>query len=142
MTLKPEHGKITVDFNIDNGGGLLRGFLLNGNEPIRPVFAKWMEPFHNLGLELIGPRMTGGGDHVPFDAVGIPAFELLQDLVEFQRTTHTNQDVFDRIPPADMMKNAVILASLAYHAANREERMPRKPLPTPEEARQRWFILF
>jgi hypothetical protein len=31
-----------------------------------------------------------------------------------------------------MMKNAVIVASFAYHAANRDERLPRKPLPRPQ----------
>jgi hypothetical protein len=36
-------------------------------------------------------------------------------------------DVFDKILPEDLMMNAVIMASFAYHAAMREERIPRKP---------------
>ncbi len=32
------------------------------------------------------------------------------------------------------MKNAVILASFVYHAANRAEKLPRKPLPAPQPA--------
>jgi hypothetical protein len=140
MTLKPDQEKISLYLNVDNGGGLIRGLLLNGNEAIAPVFAKWMEPFQNLGMGLLGPRITGGGDHVPFDAVGIPAFEFIQDLLEFRRTAHTNQDVFDRVQAADMMENAVIVASFAYQAANRDERMPRKPLPTAQQARDRWTL--
>jgi len=31
----------------------------------------------------------------------------------------------------DLMKNAVIIASFVYHAANRETLLPRKPLPRP-----------
>ncbi len=30
------------------------------------------------------------------------------------------------------MKNAVIMASFVYHAANRDEKLPRKPLPKPQ----------
>ena len=33
-----------------------------------------------------------------------------------------------------MMKNAVIVASFVYHAANREQMLPRKPLPKPQPA--------
>jgi hypothetical protein len=38
------------------------------------------------------------------------------------------------------MQNAVILAAFAYHAANREALMPRKPLPTVQQARDRWGL--
>jgi hypothetical protein len=31
-----------------------------------------------------------------------------------------------------MMRNAVIVASFVYNAANREERLPRKPMPQPQ----------
>jgi hypothetical protein len=40
-------------------------------------------------------------------------------------------DVYDRIQAPDMMKNAVIIASFVYHAANRDELLPRKTLPRP-----------
>jgi hypothetical protein len=42
-------------------------------------------------------------------------------------------DVFDRIQAADMMQNAVIVAAFAYHAANRDALLPRKPLPRPQQ---------
>ena len=35
-----------------------------------------------------------------------------------------------------MMKNAVIIASFVYHAANRDELLPRKPLPKPPPRRR------
>lgn len=38
----------------------------------------------------------------------------------------TNLDFYDTIKAEDLMKNAVIVASFAYHAANAQERMPRK----------------
>jgi hypothetical protein len=41
-------------------------------------------------------------------------------------------DVYERIQPSDMMRNAVIVAAFVYHAANRDELLPRKPLhPAP-----------
>ena len=46
------------------------------------------------------------------------------------RTTRT-WIVYDRIQAQDMMKNAVIIASFVYHAANRDTLLPRKALPTP-----------
>jgi hypothetical protein len=35
-------------------------------------------------------------------------------------------DFFDAIQAEDLMKNAVIMASYAYHAAMSDERVPRK----------------
>jgi hypothetical protein len=40
-------------------------------------------------------------------------------------------DVYERVQAQDMMKNAVIVASFVYHTANRDELLPRKPLPRP-----------
>jgi hypothetical protein len=40
-------------------------------------------------------------------------------------------DVYDRIQTADMMQNAVIVAAFVYHAANRDQLLPRKPMPQP-----------
>jgi hypothetical protein len=47
------------------------------------------------------------------------------------RTHHTNMDVYERIQESDMKQMAVIVASFVYLTANREERIPRKPLPKP-----------
>jgi len=58
-----------------------------------------------------------------------PASASPQDPIEYNtRTHHSNMDVYDRIQAPDMMKNAVIVASFVYHAANRDQMIPRKPL--------------
>ena len=138
MQLKPAHGKISGYFNVDNGTGAIRGVYLQGNEPIAPVFAAWMEPFENLGMKTLTIRNTRGTDHLSFDAVGIPGFQFIQDEIEYDtRTHHSNMDVWDRLQSGDMMKNAVIVASFVYHAANRDEMLPRKPLPKPTPAPDR-----
>lgn len=130
MQLKREHAKFSGYFNVDNGTGSIRGVYLQGHESVAPIFQAWMEPFKNLGMTTLAIRNTGGTDHVSFNAVGLPGFQFIQDRVEYEtRTHHSNQDLYDRIQANDMMRNAVIVASFAYHAANREEKLPRKPLP-------------
>lgn len=134
MALKPAHGKLSAYFNMDNGTGAIRGVYLQGNEAVRPVFAAWMEPFRNLGMTTMSIRSTGSTDHVPFDDVGLPAFQFIQDPLEYStHSHHTNMDVYDRLQAEDLMKNATIIASFVYHAANRESLLPRKPLPKPRK---------
>jgi Zn-dependent M28 family amino/carboxypeptidase len=136
MQLHPGHAKLSGYFNMDNGTGAIRGVYLQGNEAIRPVFAAWMEPFRNLGMTTLSIRNTGSTDHVPFDELGLPGFQFIQDPIEYgTHSHHTNMDLYDRLQAEDLMKNAVIIASFVYHAANRDERLPRKPLPQPRAAK-------
>jgi carboxypeptidase Q len=132
MTLTPEHARVSGYFNMDNGAGAIRGVYLQGNDPVRPVFAAWLEPFRSLGMTTLSIRSVGSTDHVAFDEVGLPGFQFIQDPLEYGSDSHhSNNDVYDRVPAEDMMKNAVIIASFVYHTANRDELLPRKPLPRP-----------
>jgi carboxypeptidase Q len=132
MTLKSEHGRLAAYFNVDNGTGAIRGIFLQRNEAVAPVFQAWMEPFRNIGMTTLAIRNTGSTDHVAFDEVGLPAFQFIQDPVEYDtRTHHTNMDVHDRIQPSELIQNSAIVAAFVYHAANREQKLPRKPLPRP-----------
>ena len=135
MQLMPDHPKLAGYFNVDNGTGAIRGVYLQGNEAVAPIFQAWMEPFKNVGMTTLAIRNTGGTDHLSYDAVGLPGFQFIQDEVEYDtRTHHSNMDVYERIQPQDMMRNAVIVASFVYHTANRDEKLPRKPLPKPPPA--------
>ena len=40
-------------------------------------------------------------------------------------------DLYERIQEEDMRKNAVIVAAFVYNAANRDQLLPRKPMPKP-----------
>jgi hypothetical protein len=134
MQRRDAHAKISAYFNMDNGSGAIRGVYLQGNEAVRPIFAAWSEPFRNLGMTTLTIRSTGGTDHLAFDEVGIPGFQFVQDPLEYGALSHhTNMDLFDRAQPADLMKNAVIIASFVYHAANRDDLLPRKTLPRPRQ---------
>src|SRR3989440_2347829 len=132
MQLKPAHAKLSGYFNMDNGSGAIRGVYLQNSEAVRPVFAALMSPFENAGMTTLAIRNTGATDHIAFDEVGLPGFQFIQDPVEYSGYSHhTNMDLYERVQAQDMMKNAVIIASFVYHTANREERLPRKPLPPP-----------
>jgi hypothetical protein len=132
MVLKPGHAKLAAYFNMDNGGGAFRGVYLQGNEAVAPIFEAWMKPFASLGMATLTIRPTSGTDHLAFDAVGLPGFQFIQDPIEYgSRTHHTNLDVYERAIPDDLVQNAITIATFAYHAANREQPLPRKPLPKP-----------
>jgi Zn-dependent M28 family amino/carboxypeptidase len=95
-----------------------------------PIFESWLKPFADLEATTVSIRNTGGTDHLSFDAVGLPGFQMIQDEADYStRTHHTNLDTYDRIQREDMMQASAVIASLVYHTANREELFPRKPLP-------------
>jgi len=128
--IKPDHEKFSAYFNYDNGTGAIRGIYLQGNEAVTPIFEAWMKPLESLGMTTVSIRNTGGTDHLAFDAVGLPGFQFVQDPVEYStRTHHSSMDVYERIQAEDVMKAAVIAATFVYHTANRDELLPRKPLP-------------
>ena len=41
------------------------------------------------------------------------------------RTHHTNMDTFERVRETDLKQAAVVMASFAYHAAMRQEKLPQ-----------------
>jgi hypothetical protein len=130
LQLKPEHAKISVYFNIDNGGGRIRGIYTQENAAVQPIFAAWLAPFSDLGADTVTLRDTGSTDHVQFDGIGIPGFQFIQDPLDyFSRTHHSNLDTYDHVPSQDMMQASVIMAAFLYDAAMRPEMLPRKPLP-------------
>jgi hypothetical protein len=134
MSLLPEHAQLSTYFNLDNGTGAIRGVYLQGNEMAGPIFSSWMEPLKRLGVTTVAVRNTGGTDHASFDAVGLPGFQFIQDPIEYDaRTHHSNMDVYERVQAADLMRNAVIVAAFVYDASNRDEKLPRKPLPLPQQ---------
>jgi Zn-dependent M28 family amino/carboxypeptidase len=136
MELKPDHAKMSIYLNVDNGTGQIRGVYTQGNTGARPVFEAWMQPFKDFGMTTLSPGGTSGTDHQNFDAVGLPGFQFIQDDIEYDtRTHHTNMDVYERLQTKDVQQNAVIVASFAYNAATRDQLFPRKPLPAPQGQR-------
>ncbi|MGA3244252.1 MAG: M20/M25/M40 family metallo-hydrolase [Bacteroidota bacterium] len=136
LKLKPEHEKLSVYFNHDNGSGKFRGIYLQGNEAARPIFRAWLAPFASMGATTITLQNTGGTDHLSFDGVGLPGFQFIQDPLEYEtRTHHSTADVYERIQADDMKQAATIMAAFVYNAAMRDEMFPRKPAAAPRPAR-------
>jgi Zn-dependent M28 family amino/carboxypeptidase len=129
---KPEYAKFSAYFNLDNGTGKIRGVYMQGNEAVRPIFRKWLQPFRDMGATTLTLSNTGGTDHQSFDGVGLPGFQFIQDEIHYStRTHHSNQDVYDQIQADDLKQAAVIMAAFVYNTAMRDERLPRKPEPRP-----------
>jgi len=136
MQFTPAHAKFSGYFNIDNGGGAIRGIYLQGNQAVAPIFRAWIEPLRDIGVTHVTIRNTGGTDHQSFDGVGLPGFQFIQDPLEYSSFTHhSNMDTYERLQPDDMRKNATIAAIFAFLTANRDDLLPRKPMPTPGAGR-------
>lgn len=127
IKLTPAAEKFSVYFNMDNGTGKYRGVYLQGNQNAMPVLREWMKPFNKLGASTLTLQNTSGTDHLSFDAIGLPGFQFIQDPIEyFTRTHHTSMDVFDKAIEGDLKHNAVMTASFAWIAANRDAKFPKK----------------
>ncbi len=140
LTVKPEQKLISAYYNLDNGGGKLRGIYAQENNAVIRIFQQWIEPLRDLDVTAVSARYTGGTDHLPFDDVGIPGFQFIQDPLDYERlSAHTNMDTYERLKPADLQQAAVVEAIFVYNTAMRDQMMPRKPLPHPElyEERQK-----
>lgn len=120
-----EYDRLSAYFNQDYGPGQYRGIWLQGNEHVRAPFTTWMEPLRDMGMTTISPQGVGSTDHVPFDDVGLPAFQFLQARVG-GTGGHTNLDFFDTLPLDELKKNAVIMAVFVYHTAMADQLLPRK----------------
>jgi carboxypeptidase Q len=130
LVTKPEYEKLSAYYNLDNGTGRIRGVYMQGNEAVRPYFRRWLAPFADLGAQTLTLANTGSTDHVPFDQIGLPGFQFIQDAVEYNtRTHHSTQDTYERIQADDVKQAAVVMAAFVYQTAMLDERLPRKPAP-------------
>jgi len=134
MQLLPEHAKLSVYYNLDNGSGKIRGVYLQGNDAARPYFESWLAPFRDEGATTVTIKNTGGTDHLSFDAAGLPGFQFIQDPLDYGSVTHhSSMDTYDHAVPSDLMEASAVIASLVYDAANNPEMFPRKALPEPRK---------
>jgi carboxypeptidase Q len=127
ISLKPAAAKFSCYFNMDNGTGKYRGVYMQGNEAVRPIFRAWLKPFEKMGASTLTLRNTSGTDHLAFDGINLPGFQFIQDPIEYSsRTHHTSMDLYDKAVEADLKHNAIITATFAWLAANRDQLLPRK----------------
>jgi Iap family predicted aminopeptidase len=120
------HEKFSVYYNLDNGFAPIYGFFMEGNEAAREIMEDWLEPFNDLGANVSTMAGVGSTDHLSFIGAGLPGFQSIQDFTGYDvRTHHTNMDTFERVQEEDLQQAAVVMASILYHSAMGDGRMPR-----------------
>ncbi|MDR1645797.1 MAG: M20/M25/M40 family metallo-hydrolase [Tannerellaceae bacterium] len=123
----PGYENFVLYLNMDNGSGRFRGIYLEENDMAVPFFKTWMEPFASLGFTTLSLRRTGGTDHLSFNMLGLPAYQFIQDPLEYGRTYHTLMDTYERLSLEDLRVNAALVAWFALNAAQDNDRIPVKP---------------
>ena len=125
---RTQRDNLSVYFNHDPGTGPIYGFYLEENSAAKPILDAWLEPLRDLGARRNVIDKIGSTDHLSFIRAGIPGFNTVQDYTDYDvRTHHTNMDTFERLSEADLMESAILLATFVYHAAMRDEKIPRGP---------------
>ncbi|WP_374942676.1 M20/M25/M40 family metallo-hydrolase [Sphingomonas sp.] len=128
---KPGYSQLVAYFNIDNGSGKLRGLYAEGNAAVVPIFRDWLAPFDAMGASSVVASRTTGTDHVFLQSIGLPAFQFIQDPLDYDsRIHHTSIDTYDHLRADDMRQGSIVLAGVLLRAANADKPLPRGPLPT------------
>lgn len=125
--VKPEQAKFDTYLNLDNGSGKIRGVYLEGNDAMRPLFESWFAPFRDMDVTTVSLQHTGGTDHLSFDDAGLPAFQFIQDPLDYGSLAHHSDiDTYSHAVPEDLMQASAVIAALVYDISNRDELSPRK----------------
>lgn len=121
--------RIAVYLNDDPGSGVTYGFYMQQSEAAKEIFDAWLEPLDEFGATRNVIEGISSTDHVPFVEVGVPAFTAIKDFRHYDvRTRHTNADLADAVDVQDVRQSAIVLAVVAWHAAMRDEPIPRLPV--------------
>lgn len=121
------YNQFALYLNMDNGSGRFRGIYLEENDQAFPFMEAWKKAIEPLGFTVLSPRKTGSTDHVSFNRLGLPAYQFIQDPLEYGRTYHTVMDTYERLTLDDLKLDATITAWIALSAAMDGGRIPVKP---------------
>lgn len=130
VTPLPGYRDLKAYFNIDNGSGRIRGVHAENNLAAVPVLKEWLGPLGAFDATRVVVGPTGGTDHVYMARVGLPAFQFVQDPLDYgAQVHHSNLDSFDHVRTEDLRQAAVVLATLLLQAAQSEKTLPVNVLP-------------
>ena len=117
---------LSVYLNDDPGSGRSLGWYMQENTAAKRIFDAWLEPLSDLGITRNVVEGIGSTDHVPFDQMGLAAFNAIKDFDGYdERTRHTNADWPERMSEDELKQQAIFLAHFAWQAAQLDERIPR-----------------
>jgi carboxypeptidase Q len=129
---KPEYEKFDTYLNFDYGTGRIRGIFLQGNSAAQALFRDALDHVKALDASTVSVANVGASDHLSFDEIGLPGFQWIRDYMEGSstRAPHTNMDTYDHVLEDDLKQSAAVAASVVYDLSMRDEKVPRKPLPS------------
>jgi Zn-dependent M28 family amino/carboxypeptidase len=88
-----------------------------------------------MGASRVVAQKTRGTDHEVMAAMGLPAFQFIQDPLDyFTQVHHTNLDTFDHLRIEDLRQAAVVMATVLLQAANTDKPIARGVLPRQPDA--------
>ena len=126
---KPGFDKLVAYLNIDTGTGRVRGASVFGPAEAAQPVRELLKPFEDFGAFGASPnssRAIGGTDHTSFNNAGLTGIGFAQDPIEYNsHTHHTNLDTYERVVEQDVKQAAIVVASVLYHLAMRDEPLPR-----------------
>jgi hypothetical protein len=135
VTTLPGYRDMAGYFNIDNGSGKLRGIYVEGNMAANPVLEGWLKPYRSQGVTTVAAAPTGGTDHVYMARIGLPAFQFIQDELDYSSTTHhSSVDTYDHLRAEDLKQAAAVLAWVLLQAADAKDPLPGGVVPTQPSA--------
>jgi hypothetical protein len=118
--------QLAVYLNDDPGSGKTLGFYMEGNRAAKAIFDRWLEPLKDLGATRNIIEGIGATDHVPFNEVGLPGFNVIKDFDAYDsRTRHTSADYPERMSEDELKQSAIVMATFAWQAAAADDRVPR-----------------
>ena len=127
-----DQDRLQVYLNDDPGSGRSLGFYMQENEAAKEIFDAWLDPLRDLDVTMNVTEGIGSTDHVPFDRMGLPAFNVIKDFEAYdERTRHTNADYPDRMSEDELKQQAIFLAHFAWQAAQMDGRIPKSASEQP-----------
>lgn len=130
IVAQPGYNDLKAYFNMDNGSGKFRGIYAEGNAAAVPLLKEWLTPFSGMDASRVVAADTSGTDHVFMQQVGVPAYQFIQDSLDYStRTHHSNADTFDHLKAEDLRQASVVMAGMLWQSANSAKTLPRQPLP-------------
>jgi hypothetical protein len=121
-----DKNKLAVYLNDDPGSGQTLGFFMERNQAAKAIFDRWIEPLKELGATRNIIEAVGATDHVPFNEVGLPGFNVIKEFDGYDtHTRHTSDDFAERVSEDELKESAIFMATFAWDAAMTDEKIPR-----------------